>query len=91
MINAASATGLTGCAPAEIDLTGPAPARCPDSSKIGTVQIDSPLVDHLLLGGIYLAKQNDNPFNTLLAMYVAVDDAKSGTVIKLPPRCRPTR
>jgi hypothetical protein len=40
-------------------------------------------VDHPLEGGIYLAKQADNPFGSLLALYLAVDDAPTGVVIKL--------
>jgi hypothetical protein len=82
-INAASAGGLAGCAPAEVDLHGAGAARCPEASKIGTVAIDTPLVDHPLDGGIYLAKQADNPFGSLLALYLAIDDAQTGVVIKL--------
>jgi hypothetical protein len=82
-INAASASGLAGCAPAEVDLQGAGAARCPEASKIGTVAIDTPLVDHPLEGGIFLAKQADNPFGSLLALYLAVDDPQTGIVIKL--------
>jgi hypothetical protein len=50
---------------------------------VGTVEVDSPLVDHPVLGGVYVAKPFDNPFNSLLAIYIAIDDPQTGVVIKL--------
>jgi len=41
------------------------PRRLPDSSKIGSVEVTTPLLDQPLEGSIYLAKQSDNPFGTL--------------------------
>jgi hypothetical protein len=92
-VNPASANGLASCSPAQIGLTTPvgqpkamfndAPASCPAGSKLGTVQIDSPLIDHPLNGAIYLADQSNNPFNSLLALYISVEDPLSGTTIKL--------
>ncbi|MET0600801.1 MAG: hypothetical protein ABW167_02325 [Baekduia sp.] len=83
-INAASADGLGACSTEQVALSSPDPAQCPDSSKVGTVRIDTPLVDHPVEGGVYLARQGANPFNSLLAVYLAVDDRQTGTVIKLP-------
>jgi hypothetical protein len=37
-----------------------------------------------LPGSIYLAKQGENPFNSLLALYIAVNDPQTGIVAKLP-------
>ena len=54
-VNPSSANGLEGCSPAQIELHGADPARCPDAAKIGTVEVDSPLVDHPLPGAVYLA------------------------------------
>ncbi|HEV7615701.1 MAG TPA: hypothetical protein VGO36_05675 [Solirubrobacterales bacterium] len=65
----------------------PDPANCPDASKIGTVRIDTPaVIDHPLFGNVFLASQGDNPFGSLLAFYIAVNDPKSGLVLKLPAR-----
>jgi hypothetical protein len=92
-LNPSSAAGLEGCTPAQIGLTTPvgttpihttaAPATCPDGAKIGTVEVDTPLLGHPLSGAVYVATPYDNPFNSLLAIYIAVDDAESGVVIKL--------
>lgn len=36
-----------------------------------------------LKGSIYLAKQSENPFHGLLAIYIVVDDARTGVLVKL--------
>ncbi len=82
-VNPAAADGLQACSSAQIDIHGPGPATCPEASKIGTVEVDTPLLEHPLPGGVYLAKQGDNPFNSLLAMYIAIDDPATGVVVKL--------
>jgi hypothetical protein len=82
-VNPSSANGLAACSPAQVGLEEPGPAHCPDASKIGAVEIDTPLLDHPVEGGVYVATQNDNPFHSLLAIYIAVDDPQSGVVVKL--------
>jgi hypothetical protein len=62
----------------------PGAAECPDAAKLGTVEVDTPLIAHPLPGGIYLAKQGENPFGSLLALYITVYDPASGVVVKLP-------
>jgi hypothetical protein len=96
--NPAFASGLGACAPAEIGLTteiGQTPARfndqpshCPNASKLGSVEIGSPLLDHTLKGAAYLAKPYDNPYNDFLVLYIEVEDPLSGIVVKLPARVR---
>jgi uncharacterized repeat protein (TIGR01451 family) len=91
-INPASANGLAACSPGQVGLTSApgapatfsaAAAQCPEAARIGSVEINTPAVDHPLKGGVYVAAPHDNPFNTLLALYIAVDDAQSGVVVKL--------
>lgn len=92
-VNPSSANGLAGCPlivgkepPAGevgIDLDEGKPANCPDAAKVGTVEVDTPLLDHPLPGSIYIAAPYANPFNSLLAIYIAVNDPVSGVVIKL--------
>ena len=92
-VNPSSAAGLEGCDPDEFGLTTPvgtspihttpAPARCPDAAKIGSVEVDTPLLDHPLPGAVYLAEPYQNPFRSLIAIYIAVHDPISGVVLKL--------
>jgi uncharacterized repeat protein (TIGR01451 family) len=81
-VSPSSADGLGACSSAQIALKSTAEPTCPDSSKLGTVTIDTPLLDVPVTGNIYLAKPFDNPFNSLIAVYI-VASAK-GVVIKLP-------
>lgn len=83
-INPASAGGLASCSNAQIGLGGDAAATCPDESKIGNVEVVTPLLSHPLKGGVYLARQGENKFGSLLAIYLALEDQSSGTVVKLP-------
>jgi hypothetical protein len=93
VVNPSSANGLEGCSSAEIGLisaigatpitTTAAPAKCPDASKVARVQVETPLLDHPLEGSAYIADPFDNPFNSLLALYIALDDPETGIVVKL--------
>jgi hypothetical protein len=83
-LNPAAAGGLGACSEAQIGLGSAAPPTCPESSRIGTVEVQTPAVAGTLQGSIYLARQNENPFHSLLAGYIVIDDPTTGVVVKIP-------
>jgi hypothetical protein len=82
-INPAGADGLQACSEEEIALHSAEPPTCPEASKIGLVKIKTPLLPNPLEGAAYLAEQDANPFGSLVAMYVFVEDPVSGSRVKL--------
>ncbi len=90
VINPSGANGLSGCSSAQIGIdnatavpNGNAPA-CPATSRIGSIEVESALVDHPLPGSVYAAMPGDNPFGSLLAIYAVVEDPRAGLLVKLP-------
>ncbi len=107
VVNLAGANRHEVCGPAQIGIdptSGVADgevARCPDAAKIGSVEVESPLLaqydsaqkvqrdpeGHVIAepisGSVYLATPHENPFNSLLAIYIALDDPAHGIVVKL--------
>lgn len=96
VVNPSAAEGLAACSSAEIGLKtaigatpihfSGLPAQCPEASRIGVVEVQTPLLNKPLHGSLYLAKQYDNPFESLLATYLVIEDEETGVVAKLAGR-----
>jgi len=130
-IDPSTANGLQACSESQIgylgkspdpsgeyeNFTGTAP-ECPQASKLGTVQMETPMLPReackgearsllecakeepagsrtfperegtLLQGSIYLARQDENPFGSMFALYIVIDDPQTGTLLKLPAEVR---
>jgi hypothetical protein len=89
VVSPSAANGLGACSPAQIALENNDPPTCPESSKIATVKVKTPLLAEELEGSVYLAQQGNagpaqgsNPFGSLLAGYIVVEG--SGVVLKIP-------
>jgi hypothetical protein len=88
-LNPAAGDGLLGCSVTQIALDSREPPSCPDASKVGTVEVRSPLLPNPLVGSAYVAAQEANPFGSLVALYVFLEDPVSGTRIKLAGEVKP--
>ncbi len=85
-VNPASANGLDACTPAQISLGTDTPVQCPDGSRVASAQVTTPLLPNPIKGVVYLASQQDNPFNSLLAGYIVLSDPDRGILVKIPGR-----
>jgi len=93
-VNPSSANGLGVCSRAgyEAETLASNPGEgCPQASKIGEVEVESPLLaeGEVLDGSVFLASQDDNPYNTLIALYMVIKNRELGTLIKLPLKVEP--
>jgi hypothetical protein len=55
-VSASAANGLEGCSEAQLDPGSGEPGHCPEGSKLGTVEVTSPLLEKALDGHVYLAE-----------------------------------
>jgi hypothetical protein len=88
-LNPSAADGLSSCGESEVGLQDAAEVTCPESSKVGTVEIHTPLLPNPLTGAAYLATQDQNPFGSLIALYVVARDPVSGVLIKVAGQVTP--
>jgi hypothetical protein len=86
-VSPSSAHGLAACSSGDIALRSDAESSCPEASKVGSVTIDTPLLRDPLKGSVYLAAPHDNPFDSLLAIYIVANGP--GTVVKLAGHVAP--
>ncbi|HEX2148678.1 MAG TPA: hypothetical protein VHI31_00680 [Actinomycetota bacterium] len=90
--NASAADGLEACTPAQIGLRtapGVRPYRfnnvepsCPTASKVANARVTTPLLEDQLRGEVFLASQDENPFDSTFAVYIVVREPS--ILVKLP-------
>ena len=91
-INPSAGVGLGGCTPEDYarETVESAPgAGCPDDSKLGTVEIETPLLTQKIHGAIYIAQPFDNPSDSLVALYVVAKNPETGVMVKLAGKVEP--
>jgi hypothetical protein len=100
-INPSVGAGLGVCTPAQYAAetpTSPQGAGCPNASKLGDFLVRSPLFEKLLNGAIYLAQPDnpataapgaENPFDSLIVIYLVAKLPERGVMVKLPGRIVP--
>jgi hypothetical protein len=85
-INPSSADGLGACTDAQLLLKQEGAAACPDASKLGTVRLRTPELDHEIGGSIFLRSQSssDPLSGELFRIAVEIRSDDDGIDIKLP-------
>jgi hypothetical protein len=98
-INPSAGVGLSGCTRADYakETADSAPGEgCPNSSKLGEVTIESPLVSAVIHGSLFIAQPYENPFSeaghpngSLVAIYVVAKNPETGVLVKLAGKVTP--
>jgi hypothetical protein len=87
-VNPTAGKGLGVCSAEQVKLETNLPIECPDSSKIGSVEIETPIIEETLKGDVYIAKQGDVG-GALIGFYLVFDSKKDGILVKVPARVDP--
>jgi hypothetical protein len=97
-LNPPVAAGLAACTPEELAAETPnsEPGQgCPEASRVGSAEVTTPLLNKPIAGSLYVAEPDDpataapgaeNPFDTLLALYLVLRDPDRGVLLSLPIR-----
>jgi hypothetical protein len=82
--NPSVAAGLKACGQGEYEAaTVQVGTGCTEESKVGAVEIESPLVaGKKVLGSLYAAKQGENPNHDLLTIYLIARNEELGVLVR---------
>jgi hypothetical protein len=84
-INPSQAEGLAACSPAQFKAEtadSPPGAGCPEAAKVGSVAVRTPILEEEAEGSVYVATPFDNPFGSLVALYVVAKIPDRGILVK---------
>jgi hypothetical protein len=81
-VNPAAASGQDACSPAQFAAASADDPGCPAASKVGTLVARTPLLEEAIEGGVYLASPHQNPFGSLIALYIIARVPARGVVVK---------
>jgi hypothetical protein len=81
--NPSAADGLGACGKDQIQLGSDAPVECPESARIGTAEIETPLFEETLSGAVYLADQGEVDGSTI-GLYLVFESKQRGVLVKVP-------
>jgi NHL repeat len=91
-LNPSVGAGLDVCTPAQLAAEtafNPPGSGCPNGSKIGVFIVGLPYFANRLTGSVYLAEPHDNPFDSLLAVYLVAKSADRGMLFRIPGELSP--
>jgi hypothetical protein len=91
-LNPSLGAGLEGCTRAQFAAESAdlgQPGGCPNGAKIGDVDIGIPFYKGQLEGALYLAQPSDNPYGSLLAVYLVAGAADRGILLKAQGKLTP--
>ncbi len=91
-INPSIAEGLAVCSEADLEretASSEAGAGCPNASKIGTVEVETPLLNENVNGSLYQATPYENPFHNLITLYVVIKNPTLGIKVVQPLKVEP--
>ncbi len=85
-INPSVGSGLGVCSAAAYaaeTAASPPGGGCPAESKIGDFSLISPIVAGPIEGSLYLAAPHENPFGSLIAIYLVARSTQRGIIVKV--------
>ena len=91
-INPSQAEGLATCSAAAYarERYDSAPGDgCPEASKIGSVEVSTPLIEEKLNGALYVATPYENPTGGLIALYLVARVPERGVLVKQVGKVEP--
>jgi hypothetical protein len=90
--NPSIAEGLTTCSEADLsrETFKSAPGEgCPEASRIGTVEVETPLLEENVNGALYVATPYENEVHSLLALYMVIKNPTLGIIVKQALKVEP--